>query len=479
MAACEVLIAGAGPVGLFLACELRRRGRSCIIVESRAAPSQHSKALALMPRTFEIFEMAGLRDAFAAAVNPVRRIRFSTARSSAVVGFEQLPTRYPFVGIVPQWQTEAILAARLRELGTPVRYAERLESFVQQPEGIAAQVVTENGRYEIAARYLVGCDGVRSAVRERAGIDFEGNSYPDVAYLADLPMRTEVPPDEARVHVGRREIVTLFPMRESIRRMVVITTQGTAPESIERDGFERRLADAGIDAALTGDPSWSNAFRVHRRIARSMRAGNVFIAGDAAHAQSPVGGQGMNVGLHDAWNLGWKLAQVLAGEASEDLLKTYEIERLPVARDVVARTDALSKLLAHPHPLMRVARELLAPLVAFPAIRDPLVRRLSQLEVPYAKSMPDVELHEGGNLYAAFPTSYAIVTQSAAPLRPLRVPGCTEYAARGEDGRECVLLVRPDGYIAFEAPLRERNALAERLKSERSARNGRAIADRP
>jgi 2-polyprenyl-6-methoxyphenol hydroxylase-like FAD-dependent oxidoreductase len=404
-----------------------------------------------MPRTLEIFEIAGVGGAFSAAVNRIDGVRFVTPRASTYVAFSSLETTHPYVGIVPQYHTEAILAAHFKNAGGEIRYGHELIDLRDEPQRARATIASSDGTYEIAVRYIVGCDGVRSTVRQCAGIAFEGDTYPDGALLADVEVRTSIAQNEARVHIDRRGIVTMFPMSDRLRRVVVIAPTETLPQEAARAWLQQRMQRAHFNGTeISSDPLWSNYFRVHHRVARHMRRGNVFLAGDAAHTHSPVGGQGMNIGLHDAWNLGWKLAHVLAGEASESLLDTYEPERLPVAGEVVRRTDVLTKALAHPNPIARFGRELLAPLVArIPLVNAPLVRELSQLDVPYAKRAPNLRLRDGTRLYERLRERYAIVSQVHG-YPHVSISGADYLEAMMDDDRERILLIRPDGYVAFE-----------------------------
>ncbi|HEY9180305.1 MAG TPA: FAD-dependent monooxygenase [Candidatus Baltobacteraceae bacterium] len=366
----ETLIVGAGPVGLFLACELRRRGRECAIIESATQPSTHSKALAIMPGTLELFEEAGIADRFLRAANCVDGVRFVTPRRSVYVPFA--------VTILPQWRTEAILEARLQEFGTQVMRGHTLTHLVGHGDETEAVIQTAGGVRTVRARYLAGCDGVRSTVREQIGIRFDGETYPGTVLLADTIVQTAVPANEARVHVHRGGVLTMFPFSASERRIVVISSREPLPEQAEREPLECRLRNAGYADTGVHEILWSNSFRVHRRIASRMRAGNVFLAGDSVHTHSPVGGQGMNIGLHDAASLADKLGAVLGAQAPESLLDRYERERLPVAKGVLRRTDILTRALVHPHPLVRMTRERVAPrLAALPVIYGPVIRRLS------------------------------------------------------------------------------------------------------
>jgi 2-polyprenyl-6-methoxyphenol hydroxylase-like FAD-dependent oxidoreductase len=211
-----------------------------------------------------------------------------------------------------------------------------------------------------------------------AGIACYGEQYPGEALLADVTLKTAVPPSEARVYVNSRGVVTMFAMSETVRRVVVIAPRERLPECAERAWLQERLETAGCGGTQIGEVAWSNTFRVQRRVADAMRRGSVVLAGDSVHTHSPVGGQGMNVGLRDAWTLAEKLTQVLSNTATDALLDDYERERLPVARAVVRRTHLLTSVLAHPHPFLRVARERVGPAIAgLPLVYKPLIRRLA------------------------------------------------------------------------------------------------------
>lgn len=374
----ETLVVGAGPVGLFLAAELARRGRECVLIERACAPSTHSKALAIMPGSMEVFEQSGIAPAFEQAANRIDGVRFVTPRASAFVPFDRIPSPYNYVSILPQWKTEQLLAAHLRTNGGDVLYDHELIELQQADRATVAMIRTPAGTIRIAARYVVGCDGINSTVRRQAGIAFEGGSYPGTALLADLRLDTNVPVNEARVHVHDGGAVTMFPMDEHLRRVVVIAPLEDLPQHADREWLQERMKCAGYANVSIAQVIWSNAFHVHRRVAPAMRCGNMFLAGDSVHTHSPVGGQGMNIGLHDAWNLAAKLSRVMEGAASEKLLDEYERERLPVAKAVVRRTHALTRALAHPHPLLRMTRERIAPRLArLPLVYQPMIRKLS------------------------------------------------------------------------------------------------------
>ena len=374
----ETLVVGAGPVGLFLAAELYRRGRECMLVERAEASSPHSKALAIMPGTMELFERAGLASAFLGAANRIDGVRFVTPHGRTFVPFCGIPSAFNYVCILPQYRTEALLRARLCELGGRVRFRHELLELHERDRAIEALVRTPEGVRTIRARFVVGCDGVSSTVREAAGIAFAGAPYRGTSLLADALVRTPLPANEACVHVCGGAVVTMFPFDRTLRRIVVVAPREQLPQRASAQWLTERLRAAGYRDTDVREVVWSNAFRVQRRVAAAMRRGNTFLAGDAAHAQSPVGGQGMKLGLRDAWSLAEILAAVASGEGTGTLLDRYERERLAAARRVVARTDALTRALAHPHAAAQFARERIAPLLAGLApVYGPVIRRLA------------------------------------------------------------------------------------------------------
>jgi 2-polyprenyl-6-methoxyphenol hydroxylase-like FAD-dependent oxidoreductase len=314
-------------------------------------------------------------------LNRIDGVRFVTPRTNSYISFSGIPTHYAFVGILPQWKTEALLLDHLRELGGDVRYGHMVRELSADDAGVTATIDSPNGSYRLRAKYLAGCDGVYSTVRQAVGIEFDGASYEEGAVLADAAVETPVPRNEARVHVNRRGVVTLFPIDAQMRRIVVIMPREPLPDNVDKEWLQERVTSLGYADTSVGEPSWTSAFRVHHRVARRMRMGPVFLAGDSAHTQSPVGGQGMNVGLADAWNLSEKLVRVQTGNAPEGLLDAYERERLPIARRVVRRTNWLTRVLADPSALARFGRETVAPiLIKMRPVHERIWRDLSQIE---------------------------------------------------------------------------------------------------
>jgi 2-polyprenyl-6-methoxyphenol hydroxylase-like FAD-dependent oxidoreductase len=456
----DVLIVGAGPVGLFLANECARRGLRWRIVEARPGQSIHSKALAIFPRTLEIFDMAGIVAPFLEAANRVTAVSVTAhGRRLAQMRFEPEETPYPFVAMVPQDVTEKLLVSELRRQGGAVGYE---TSFVSaEPSDGAMRAVLEHGgeRTAVSAAFLVGCDGAHSAVRHGLAIPFEGAAYEDAFLLADVETNEALPADELQLCPSEHGPAAIFPM-SAVRRRIVATVgrpEGDAP-SLEL--VRRILAERAPRELVAKALHWSSYFRIHHRHVAHLRAGRTFLAGDAAHIHSPFGGQGMNTGLHDVWNLVWKLDLVLHGRGNERLLDSYETERLPVIRNVIAMTDAMTRVLGTPNRLAQALRDAVIPMVSRLApFQHAFVRRLSELGVAYPES-PIVEgpgtrylddtMRGGGGVGSRFllllPEDAGPAERAAAEGLGRSRPDVLEFRRTARPG---VALVRPDGYVAY------------------------------
>lgn len=337
----EVLIAGAGPTGLVTALSLARAGRSVRIVDAAERPFAGSRGDGLQPRTLEVFEDLGVLERVLAGGGPPLPVhvwldgRFVQER----VAFEQVePSEgrpYPNIWFCPQFRTEAILRERLAELGVEVEFGTRLVEFSQSPHAVSATLVHDGQRSTACADYLVGADGGRSAVRKGAGIGFAGSTREDVRMLLG----------DVRVDGLDRERGYWFATAADPMLGVALTPLPGTDQFQFGAPLDRELAEPGIEdlrAALAGacvrrelsELTWCTTWRPNIRMAERFVDRRVFLAGEAAHVHPPTGGQGLNTGVQDGYNLGWKLAAVLDG-APESLLDTYERERLPVAAQVL------------------------------------------------------------------------------------------------------------------------------------------------
>ena len=407
----EVLVVGAGPVGLTMACELHRHGVPCLVVDRNGGPTpmEESRALGVQARTLEVFRAVGVIDPVLALG---RKIHGMGAYADGVrllhlsFDLDDLDTPYPYIIGLPQSQTERILLDRLAEHGGSVRRGAALEGFAQDEGGVTATLADgSGGRVEVRARWLIGCDGARSVVRKGLGLTFEGGEYEERFLIADLRVGWAMPEDEGVIHLTPEGPLIGLPLPGTHRWRLIDATGMVDSDDPGRivERF-RELVDRYVqpDAAVE-DPAWTSAFHLHRRVVDRFRAGRCFVAGDAAHLHSPAGGQGMNTGIQDAFNLAWKLALVVRGRASESLLDSYEAERLPVARAVLKGTDRMTRLVTlRGHVSKEVRNALMAVLAEFDPFRRRVALGVSELAVAYRGS-PIVAEDRAGLLHALRP----------------------------------------------------------------------------
>jgi 2-polyprenyl-6-methoxyphenol hydroxylase-like FAD-dependent oxidoreductase len=372
----DVLIVGAGPTGLTLATALAARGMKATVIDRQAAGANTSRAAVVHARTLEVLEPLGVSDALVA--RGVQATRFTIRDRDRVlvpIGFADLPTRYPYTLMVSQAVTEQVLLQRLVALGGRVLRPHKLVALRQDEQGVDAEL--DDGR-SLRARFVVGCDGMHSVVRQNTGIGFEGGSYGESFMLADVRLSGGVPTDEVILYFSPRGMVVVAPLPDGVHR--IVSPVDDAPERPDARFVQSLLDERGPvrhAVRVVGEPIWGSRFRVHHRIADRYRAGRVLLAGDAAHVHSPAGGQGMNMGILDATRLADALQRAVAGEFHA--LDAYGAERRPIAQQVVALADRLTRLATVP-PALRGLRNLaLRALATLPPIRRNLAWRLSGL----------------------------------------------------------------------------------------------------
>ena len=459
----DVLIVGAGPVGLFLANECARRGLQSRIIEEHSTQSEHSKALAIFPRTLEIFDMAGVVDPFLELANRVTLVAVMTRdQTLARMQFAPKESPYAFVGMVPQDVTERLLLEALRRKGGDVEYETKFVSAEQGEEVVTVVLERKGEPLKLRARFVVGCDGAHSAVRHQLNLPFEGAEYRDSFMLADLETNDALADNELQLCPSESGPVAIFPM-SSTRRRIIAVVDRVEDEVPSLDLVRKILAQRAPSSIEARGLNWSTYFRIHHRHAARLRDRRVFIAGDAAHIHSPFGGQGMNTGLHDVWNLCWKLDLFLRGHGNELLLDSYSAERLPVIKSVIDATDFLTRALGTPNKIAQALRDAVIPMVSRLApFQHAFVKRLSELGVAYHGS-PIVEgpgsryfddsLRGGDGIRSRFllflDEGADVPTQTAAER--LRATFTNVLEVRLQSHHE-IVLVRPDGYIAFSAP---------------------------
>ncbi|MGW6984912.1 FAD-dependent monooxygenase [Streptomyces sp. NPDC054932] len=364
--ATDVLVAGAGPVGLTAAAELRRRGVPCRIVDRLPARLPFAKAVGIQPRTLEVWDRMGMVRAALDAAVPMRgQFLYVNGAEQPRIDFS-VPPEVPYgFAALPQYETERILDEFLGRFGTAVERGTELVSFGQDADGVTCRLRTPSGaEEELRTRYLVGCDGAHSIVRKGLGLSYEGGAFPEEYMLADVCVDWDLPPEYAvrSMHVNGEgavdDILVCIPLpgrgRYRISMMVPPELSTARSDDSASDGVTHGLQSgrgpelADVQTVLdrlspkpttASDIRWTSVFRISHRIVDRYGDGRVFVAGDAAHIHPPTGAQGMNTGIQDAWNLAWKLALAIDGGAAHPgLLASYDAERRPVGEEVVGRT---------------------------------------------------------------------------------------------------------------------------------------------
>ncbi len=467
----DILIVGAGPVGLFLANECARRGIRFRIVEQHPGQSTHSKALAIFPRTLEVFDMAGVVAPFLDAANRVTSVMVTShARDLANLQFDPPETPYPFVAMVPQNVTESLLVQKLENKGAHVEYETSFVSARQHDDAVTVSVQQKQGPASLRASFVIGCDGAHSKVRETLNIPLEGGDYRDEFMLADIETNAFRPPSELHLYPHEAGPLALFPMSATRWRMVATIQhpEGDAPDLPLVQKLLQERVPAGIEAH---ELHWSSYFHIHHRHAARLRDRRIFIAGDAAHVHSPFGGQGMNTGLQDVWNLIWKLDLSLRGHGNETLLDSYVDERLPVIRSVIEITDRMTRAMSTSSRVAQFVRDAVIPAVSHLEIfQHAFVERLSGLRIAYPHSpiidgpgarFFDATRRGGDGIRDRF--LLMIGSDAAPPALNDAKRLCDAHPAlldlHKSDGPG-VQLIRPDGYVAFSAAKTETRAIA-------------------
>lgn len=374
----EVLIVGAGPVGLTLACALARDGVAAVLVDKLAAGANTSRAAVVHARTLEVLRDIDVADELVSrgVIVPHFVVR-DRDRVLLSVDFDRLPTPFPYTLMVPQNITEEILLARLHAAGGEVHRPHELTGVATDAEGVTASFA---GGHRLRARYLIGCDGMHSTVREHTGIAFSGDAYAESFVLADVHMNWSEPADHVMLFFAPAGLLVVAPLPGGRHR--IVATLDPAPEHPDAHDVQKLLDTRGPKRrpATVADVVWSSRFRVHHRLADSYRSGRILLAGDAAHVHSPAGGQGMNTGVQDAANLAGKLTGVLKDGLDDATLDGYEAERRPVAADVVAFTHRMTRMATlGSGPLRGLRNSALRALDFIPAVHRTMAMNLSEL----------------------------------------------------------------------------------------------------
>ncbi len=392
----NVLIVGAGPTGLSLACQFIRYGVDFVIVEKKEGVTPFSKAIGVHARTLEIYEqlrLAGRATTEGAIAGKVRLLE-----GGEVLGEVDLSnigeglSAYPYMLVLEQSKNERLLYEYLQSHGKEVLWHAELESFSQTETGVTAQVKNLTGESQvIEARYLVGCDGPKSLVRHALGLSFQGSTFERLFYVADVQIDWKFSHDALHGCLARNSVVAFFPMKGENHYRIV----GAFPEGFDNDEgevlfeeIERRIKDEAEIALEITHVDWFSTYKVHTRHVNKFSEGRCFLAGDSAHIHTPAGGQGMNTGIQDAYNLAWKMAYVLKGFAGERILDTYNEERLPNAKRLTETTDRMFSLAAGSDWFLNLIRTTVFPpmakfILSFDIVKGKFFRLISQIDINY------------------------------------------------------------------------------------------------
>ena len=468
----QVLVVGAGPVGLTLANELVRHGVSVRIVDKAAQRTDKSKALVLWSRSLELFDDAGYVDAFLPAGFQARGAQISNGKEvMARVSFDSTDSRYAYALMIPQSETERILDERLAKQGVPVERSVELTAFADKGTAVEATLKKADGTTEtLTADWLVGCDGAHSAVRHGLNFAFEGSTLESDWILGDGFIPALEPKDRLHIFWHRDGILAFFPIIGDRWRVVAdfSAAQGSGHRADPTlDEVNAVMAHRGSPKLVMSDPVWLAAFRINERKVKDYRKGRVFLAGDASHIHSPAGGQGMNTGMQDAFNLAWKLALVVKGSAKATLLDSYSPERTAVGDRVLRNAGRLTEVATLRNPVLQGIRNTVARFAtSFPFVQHKMANQLSEMDIGYPESPLTVRDGDAGagpkagerwperlpagaggaKFVAAGPSD--VVAALAAKYPKLVVaanaPGTQEGAhAAG------LRLIRPDGYVGY------------------------------
>ena len=485
----QVLIVGAGPVGLTMAAELARYGVSVRIVDKAAQRTDKSKAIVLWSRTLELLDRADCTGDFVAAGHKVDAANIiADGRLLGHVDFTDVVSSYPYALMLPQSDTERLLEEHLGRLGVKPERRTEVSSFKQNGDGVTAVLRNADGQEEVVETdWLIGCDGAHSVVRHGLGLSFLGDTLQSDWILADLHLSGyPLPVTEMATYWHEDGVLLMIPMSATRFRIIADIGLSKAGPAVDPTlaQVQAIIDHRGPGAMVASDPIWLSGFRINERKVSDYRSGRVFVAGDAAHVHSPAGGQGMNTGMQDAINLAWKLALVCHGRSAETLLDSYSIERSAVGDQVLKAAGRLTMVATMRNHTAQAVRNLFGRLLlGLAPVRRAMVDTMSETSIGYDDSplnglgshhngipapgrrLPPIagEMPAGSGATPRFVLFAADSSKVSSLVR--KFPDLIDSAIRPPLDPGAIVLVRPDGYVACVAKADSVDVVGDYLKA--------------
>ena len=413
----DVLIVGAGPVGLALANDLRRRGIRCRMIDSAPQAAQQTKALGIQAKTLELLAKMGVaRTAIERGLTTSLFSIYSGGKRLIRIDFKEhlLNSPYPYVLLLPQNETEQVLTEHFQSQGGVIEWQRELVQLTQDEQGVEAALRHTDGKVEhVRVGWLVGCDGAHSTVRHLLGLNFAGTTSELSLAVGNVRLTWNLSYDELFAFLHQGNFIGYFPLADGRHRVVIAYEPGKVlTGEVTLEEIQQSIDTCGPQGARVSEPAELTRFHVNQRRTEHYAQGRIFLAGDAAHIHSPIGAQGMNTGIQDALNLGWKLALTVKGQASARLLESYETEREQVGEALLRGTDRTTRLALTRNPLLLALRNALAPIFfsALPASAHRLAETLSEISIAYPHSPITVDQRDKkGTLHAGDRAPNALV----------------------------------------------------------------------
>jgi len=509
-----VLIVGAGPTGLMMACELERHGIPFRIIDKKKEPTQSSNATWIQTRTLEIFDAIGIVDRFLKIGHQCEAINFyAKGKALAKIPLSQIDSTYPFILMLPQSETERLLNEKLKESKIRVERSLELVDIKQINNGVISIIKLPNGGTEnITSDWIIACDGANSTVREKCQISFPGEDLPEQFMVADAKMSSFLPTNEIHAFFDKGTIFpekgtlfSAFPWGSKEYRLSANLYLESPRQIFTEQEVREIVAERTYGNYIVDTVSWISPFWIHSKIVDQMQQGSIFLAGDAAHIHSPAGGQGMNTGIQDAFNLAWKLALVIKQKAKISLLNSYQEERFPIVKNIVNKTDFYTNMVLFDKSFSNKLKKFSHELSEHPHLSNKMGEQLTQIDIHYKKSpvinyeekpnakspqqgerAPDVMINDSKKLYeymsnslhnillftgnnqeehdldkikklqhlienkfSDFVKTFVITNEKVEKINNIIIDSTNAIHQRYKVNHFCTYIIRPDNYIAY------------------------------